>query len=148
MRELALNPKNIEVEITETMLMQDVEAAEHTVRRFAELGVRLAIDDFGTGYSSLNYLKRFPINTVKVDRSFVMDLPGNPDDLAITRAVVAMAHQLNMEVVAEGVETPEQLACLAEEGCEYAQGYLFSKPVPLSQVQDMVRQEASIVSRA
>lgn len=148
LRELSLNPANLELEITETMLMQDVEAAELTVRRFADLGVRLAIDDFGTGYSSLNYLKRFPINTVKVDRSFVMDLPDNADDLAITRAVVAMAHQLNMEVVAEGVETTAQLACLANEGCEYAQGFLFSKAVPLNDVKALLQKETPLSSSA
>ncbi|NKC01603.1 MAG: EAL domain-containing protein [Pseudomonadales bacterium] len=144
MRELALNPANIEIEITETMLMQDVEAAEMTISRFSDLGVRLAIDDFGTGYSSLIYLKRFPINTVKVDRSFVMELPHNPDDLAITRAVVAMAHQLNMEVVAEGVETTAQLECLAAEDCEYAQGFLFSKPVPMHEVQALIAKDPAL----
>ncbi len=144
-REQQLDPRNIELEITETMLMQDVEAAETTVMRLSELGVKLAIDDFGTGYSSLNYLKRFPINTVKVDRSFVMDLPGNPDDLAITRAVIAMAHQLKMEVVAEGVETKEQLEFLAAERCEYAQGYLFAKPLPLAEIAELIHSGSSVI---
>jgi len=132
LRETALEAKNIEIEITETMLMQDVDAAQITLQRLSDLGVSLAIDDFGTGYSSLNYLKRFPINTVKVDRSFVMDIPSNPDDMAITRAVIAMAHQLKMEVVAEGVETQEQFDFLAEQQCEFAQGWLFSKALPLA----------------
>ena len=132
LRETGLAPELVEIEITETMLMQDVEAAQVAVERFAELGVKLAIDDFGTGYSSLNYLKKFPINTVKVDRSFVMDIPDNTDDMAITSAVIAMAHELKMEVVAEGVETQEQFDFLAHHMCEYAQGWLFSKPLAYS----------------
>ena len=140
LREQAIHPKNFEIEITETMLMQDVEAAQRTVERLRELGIGLAIDDFGTGYSSLNYLRRFPIDTVKIDRSFIMDLPNNLDDLAITRAVIAMAHQLKMKVVAEGVETREQVSFLASEQCEFAQGYHFSKPVPLNDVVRLIRQ--------
>jgi len=138
LRESGLNPSTLEIEITETMLMGDVEAANTTIRQLHELGVRLAIDDFGTGYSSLNYLKKFPIDTVKVDRSFIMDIPESADDMAITSAVVAMAHRLNMEVVAEGVETQAQLDFLIEHDCEYAQGYLFAKPLPLSHLRPMI----------
>ena len=138
LRESGLNPSTLEIEITETMLMGDVEAATATVRKLHELGVRLAIDDFGTGYSSLNYLKKFPINTVKVDRSFIMDIPESADDKAITSAVIAMAHRLNMEVVAEGVEEQSQLDFLLEHDCEYAQGYLFAKPLPLSHLRPMI----------
>jgi len=145
LREARLDPKHIEVEITETMLMQDVAAAQDTVERLSDLGVSLAIDDFGTGYSSLNYLKRFPINTVKVDRSFVMGLPSNADDMAITRAVIAMAHQLKMEVVAEGVETPEQLDFLASQACEYAQGWLFAKALPLDEVIQLLSSDVGMV---
>jgi diguanylate cyclase (GGDEF)-like protein/PAS domain S-box-containing protein len=129
-----LDPQHLEVEITETMLMHDVDAASETVCQLHDLGVKLAIDDFGTGYSSLSYLKKFPIDTVKVDRSFVMDIPNSSDDMAITSAVIAMAHRLNMQVVAEGVETPEQLEFLLKHHCEYAQGYLFSKAVPLENI--------------
>lgn len=138
LRESGLNPSTLELEITETMLMGDVEAATTTVRQLHELGVRMAIDDFGTGYSSLNYLKKFPINTVKVDRSFIMDIPESADDKAITSAVIAMAHRLNMEVVAEGVETQQQLDFLVEHDCEYAQGYLFAKPLSLSNLRPMI----------
>lgn len=144
LQEMQLDPSTIEVEITEAMLMYDLEAAEITVNRFANLGVNLAIDDFGTGYSSLSYLKRFRINTVKVDRSFVSGLPENSDDLAIARAVIAMAHQLNMKVVAEGVETPQQLQCLTEAHCEYAQGYLFSKPIPLQETRALLSRAPSL----
>jgi len=139
LRETGLNPATLEIEITETMLMGDVDAANQTVRQLHDLGVRLAIDDFGTGYSSLNYLKKFPINTVKVDRSFIMDIPDSEDDKAITSAVIAMAHRLNMEVVAEGVETRDQFEFLVEHECEYAQGYLFSKPLPLDNVRHMIQ---------
>lgn len=138
LRETGLNPSTLEIEITETMLMGDVEAAHATVQQLHELGVKLAIDDFGTGYSSLNYLKKFPINTVKVDRSFIMDIPESEDDKAITSAVIAMAHQLHMEVVAEGVETQQQLDFLLAHDCEYAQGFLFAKPLPLSNIRPMV----------
>jgi EAL domain-containing protein (putative c-di-GMP-specific phosphodiesterase class I) len=138
LRESGLNPSTLELEITETMLMGDVEAANTTVRQLHELGVRMAIDDFGTGYSSLNYLKKFPINTVKVDRSFIMDIPESADDKAITSAVIAMAHRLNMEVVAEGVETHEQLNFLLEHDCEYAQGFLFAKPLSLDNLRPMI----------
>lgn len=138
LRVFGLDPSTIELEITETMLMHDVEAATLTLQRLHELGVRLAIDDFGTGYSSLNYLKRFPMNTVKVDRSFVKDIPNNKDDMAITAAVIAMAHRLNLEVVAEGVETREQVTYLAEQKCEYAQGYLFSRPVAIEELRPLL----------
>ena len=134
-REAAIDPAQLEVEITETMLMDDAEAAAFTVERLHELGIKIAIDDFGTGYSSLNYLKRFPIDTVKIDRSFVMDIPGNPDDMAITAAVISMAHRLSLVVVAEGVETTEQLKFLSDHDCEYGQGYYFSKPLPFAEIQ-------------
>ncbi|MDA1075018.1 MAG: EAL domain-containing protein [Proteobacteria bacterium] len=138
LRNAGLDPHQLELEIVETTLIDDVEAAAATLKELNDLGVRVAIDDFGTGYSSLTYLKKFPIDTVKVDRSFVMDIPQNADDMAITSAVIAMAHQLHMQVVAEGVETVEQLKFLAEQKCEFAQGYLFSKPVPFEQVKTLL----------
>lgn len=144
-REQALDPAQLEIEITETMLMHDVSAAQATVEKLSQLGVKLAIDDFGTGYSSLNYLRRFPINTVKIDRSFVMDLPTNTDDLAITKAVIAMAHQLKMEVVAEGVETKAQMDFLVQENCEYAQGYLFSKAIRLEQIVALLQNKTPVI---
>jgi diguanylate cyclase (GGDEF)-like protein len=134
LRESELEASCLELEITETMLMDAVEAAAMTIDRLHELGVKLAIDDFGTGYSSLNYLKKFPIDTVKVDRSFVKDIPNDPDDMEITAAVIAMAHRLKMAVVAEGVETAEQLAFLSQHNCEYAQGFLFSQAQPLEAI--------------
>jgi diguanylate cyclase (GGDEF)-like protein len=126
----ALESDALEVELTESALMADPDHAQSALRRLQALGVRIAIDDFGTGYSSLAYLKRFPAHTIKLDRSFVSGLPANRDDLAITRAVVAVAHSLGMQVVAEGVETNAQLAVLRELGCETVQGFLLGRPVP------------------
>jgi diguanylate cyclase (GGDEF)-like protein/PAS domain S-box-containing protein len=124
-----LDPSLLEVELTESMLMQSVDVTLDTLHRLREMGIRLAIDDFGTGYSSLSYLKRFPLHTLKIDRSFVKDLPRDAEDAAITKAIIAMAHSLRLAVVAEGVETPEQLAFLQQHGCDEVQGFLFSRPV-------------------
>jgi len=119
----------LKLEITETAVMQDVESTVRWLGTLKNLGVQISIDDFGTGYSSLAYLKRFPIDNLKIDRSFVRNLPADRDDLAISRAVIDLAHRLELEVVAEGVETREQLEILAAHGCDMAQGYLFGKPV-------------------
>jgi EAL domain-containing protein (putative c-di-GMP-specific phosphodiesterase class I) len=110
--------------------MQGLERTVMMLTAFKKLGIALAMDDFGTGYSSLSYLKRFPLDALKVDQSFVRNITTDPGDAAITRAVVAMAHSFGMIVIAEGVETTEHLEFLAGLGCENAQGYLFSKPLP------------------
>jgi diguanylate cyclase (GGDEF)-like protein len=127
--ESGLDPRRLELEITESMVMHDPEASAATMRRLCALGTRLAMDDFGTGYSSLGYLKRFPITTVKLDRSFVRDLPHRADDVAIARAVLAMAKSLRMDVIAEGVERGDQLEFLRHEGCLAYQGFFCSPPV-------------------
>lgn len=114
--------------------MDDVEAAIKIMETIKSRGIHLAIDDFGTGYSSLAYLKRFPIDVLKVDRSFVMDIPDDKTDMAITAAVIAMAHKLSMRVVAEGIETQEQLDFLRENNCDDGQGYLLSRPLTLPQL--------------
>ena len=125
-----LDPATLELELTESMLMADPESAAGLLQRMAGLGVRMAIDDFGTGYSSLAYLKRFPVSRLKIDRSFVHDLSSDLNDAAIVQAVVAMADSLGMEVIAEGVETIEQLRYLEAHGCFAIQGYYFSRPKP------------------
>jgi diguanylate cyclase (GGDEF)-like protein/PAS domain S-box-containing protein len=128
--ECRIEPKLLEVEITESSLMENPEEAQIALAELKEIGVTLAIDDFGTGYSSLAYLKRFPFDTLKIDRSFVRDIPGDSDDATIARTIIALAHSLSLEVVAEGVETEEQLAFLLLNRCDLAQGYLFAKPLP------------------
>jgi diguanylate cyclase (GGDEF)-like protein/PAS domain S-box-containing protein len=125
-----LDPGYLELEITETVVMRDVDKSLTTLAKLKELGIKISIDDFGTGYSSLNYLKRFPIDTLKIDRSFVNDIATDQDDAAIVKAVISLAHILNLTVVAEGVETEEQRCFLLKNGCDAAQGYWFGKPVP------------------
>lgn len=125
-----LDPHLLELEITENSLIEHGLDTTATLHAIGRLGVQLAIDDFGTGYSSLSYLKRLPIDTVKIDRSFVADLPGDPDACAIAGAIIALAHNLGLKVLAEGVETQAQSAYLRERGCDRAQGYLFGHPQP------------------
>jgi diguanylate cyclase (GGDEF)-like protein len=131
--ESRLAPPLLELELTEGMLMHNVEEATRILARLDEIGVRLAIDDFGTGYSSLSYLKRFPIHTLKIDRSFVRDISTDPDDAAIVTAIVAMARSLNLRVTAEGVETEEQAAFLRSLTCDQAQGFHFGRPMPAAE---------------
>jgi len=133
-----LHPSWLELEVTESMLMDSAETTLATLSTLKGMGVRLAIDDFGTGYSSLSYLKRFPLDTLKIDRSFVKDLPHDAEDAAIAKAIIAMAHSLKLEVVAEGVETAEQLAFLQQHGCDLVQGFLFSKPMAAAAFHDVL----------
>jgi EAL domain-containing protein (putative c-di-GMP-specific phosphodiesterase class I) len=127
--ETGLDPKTLVFELTESALMEPQGPVATAVRSLAELGVQFAIDDFGTGYSSLSYLKHFPIGALKIDRSFVQHVTVNPDDAAITAAIIALARALGIEVVAEGVETAEQAAFLAREGCHRIQGFLVGMPM-------------------
>jgi predicted signal transduction protein with EAL and GGDEF domain len=129
-----LIPDYLELEITETMLMKNADKAIEMLRRLKDMGIRIAIDDFGTGYSSFSYLRRFPLDVIKIDREFIKDIPTNTDDMAIVSAIIAMAHRLNMSVVAEGVETVEQLDFLRELGCDVVQGFLLSRPRPVEEV--------------
>jgi diguanylate cyclase (GGDEF)-like protein len=133
----------LELEITESMVMKDPDQAVKLMHKLRGMGVRLTIDDFGTGYSSLGYLKRFPINSLKVDRSFVRDLPHSRDDIAITRAVIAMAHSLQMNVIAEGVELKEQLDTLRNEGCDEFQGYICRPPLAEEDLLHFIRESGT-----
>ena len=140
LREFGLQASLLEVEVTESLVMHN---AEHTARLLARLkqaGVHVAMDDFGTGYSSLAYLKRFPIDTIKIDRSFIQGLPGDTDDATLTQAIIAMAHSLRLKTVAEGVETLQQLEFLRRYGCDEIQGYYFSQPLAIAALLDMLRE--------
>jgi diguanylate cyclase (GGDEF)-like protein/PAS domain S-box-containing protein len=128
LRRTGLNPRQLKLEITEGAVMDNIDAATEMLRALRDLGVQLAIDDFGTGYSSLSYLHRFPIDTLKIDRSFVTRMANNPENVEIVRTIVMLAQVLGMDVVAEGVETREQLKLLRDLKCEYGQGYYFSRP--------------------
>jgi diguanylate cyclase (GGDEF)-like protein len=137
--ELRFDPNQLELEITESLLMDDPEASRVALYDLKALGLTIYLDDFGTGYSSLAYLKKFPIDGLKIDRSFIRDIPGDPDDEAITRAIVALSQALRLKVVAEGVESQAQLDFLNLEGCDEVQGYLFSKPLPYEQFVEWMR---------
>jgi EAL domain-containing protein (putative c-di-GMP-specific phosphodiesterase class I) len=137
--ESGLPPQYLELEITESVAMQHAESTEKTLGALRDMGVRLSIDDFGTGYSSLSYLKRFPINKLKLDQSFVRDIISDPDDAAISMAVIALAHGMKLDVIAEGVETESQLKFLHSNGCDAIQGYYFSRPVEPEQMEQLLR---------
>ncbi len=137
------DPRHLELEITESTIMQDPDKAIAALRELKGLGIAVSIDDFGTGYSSLSYLRWLPLDCLKIDRSFIMNIITNSDDSAITTAVVAMAHSLKLRVVAEGVETEEQLAFLRGLGCDEAQGYLFSRPVPADEFARLISTASS-----
>jgi EAL domain-containing protein (putative c-di-GMP-specific phosphodiesterase class I) len=139
LRRLGLPPSAVELELTETALMREDASTSQAISDLQRLGVGLALDDFGTGYSSLSYLRRFPVQRVKIDRSFVQDMARNERDAALANAVTMLAHGLGMRVVAEGVETGEQLACLRDLNCDEAQGYLLGRPTPAAQVPALLR---------
>ena len=130
MRRHGVDPAKLVIEITEGVLLGDFAKAQAWLNSVREHGFRIYLDDFGTGYSSLSYLKRFPVDTLKIDKSFIRDMSEDNSDRTLVEAIIAMANSLHLTVVAEGVETGDQLALLTKMGCNYVQGYHFSKPVP------------------
>ena len=139
LRKSRLDPGFFEIEITESTAMRDIDLAVPKLKGLHEMGVNIAIDDFGTGYSSLSYLKRFPVKKLKIDQSFIRGVPGDPDDQAIVNAVIALGHQMKLIVIAEGVETREQLSFLRSNQCDEMQGFLFSEPVGADEIGEMLR---------
>jgi diguanylate cyclase (GGDEF)-like protein/PAS domain S-box-containing protein len=142
MQESGLAPEHLELEVTESLIMRDLQQSIDKMRQLNAMGVSLSIDDFGTGYSSLSALKSFPISRLKIDKSFVSDLADNPDDQAIALAVISLAHKLDLRVIAEGVETEDQLRFLRENECDEMQGYLFSPPVPANDIRTLLVKQA------
>jgi EAL domain-containing protein (putative c-di-GMP-specific phosphodiesterase class I) len=143
-----LDPDCLEIELTESLFMNDITPAVELLHRMKSLGVNLSIDDFGTGYSSLSYLSRFPIDVLKIDRSFVADITIDANDAAIVTSIIALAHNLKLAVIAEGVETLEQLDYLRSHGCDEMQGYFFSKPLPAAEFESLLRQGRCLPARS
>jgi EAL domain-containing protein (putative c-di-GMP-specific phosphodiesterase class I) len=138
-RETGIDARYLELEITESTIMENPDSAAEKLTRLRELGVHISLDDFGTGYSSLSYLHRFPINTLKIDRSFIERMGSDAEKFEIIRSVVSMAKKMALSVVAEGIETVEQMRTLQELNCGLGQGFLFSRPVSCDDVQDVLR---------
>lgn len=139
--ETELDPHHLEIEFTESFAMQNINATVRLLRKLNSMGVEVSIDDFGTGYSSLSYLKTLPFKKLKIDRSFIMEISSNQDDITIVKTIIDMAHNLRLKVIAEGVETIDQLEILRTLGCDEVQGYLFSKPVPADEFEQMLKEE-------
>jgi EAL domain-containing protein (putative c-di-GMP-specific phosphodiesterase class I) len=140
LEETELDASCLELEITEGLIMRDVDSAIMTLQALKLMQVQIAIDDFGTGYSSLNYLKRFPLDRLKIDKSFINDINNDPNDAAIALAVIAMAHSLQLKVIAEGVENEQQLIFLKSRRCDDMQGYYFSRPLPAAEARTLLRE--------
>jgi len=146
LQESGLDPHYLELELTESLLLSNADVMSSVVQQLMAMGLRLAIDDFGTGYSSLSYLKRFPVTKLKIDSSFIRDVAVNPDDAAITTAIISMAKSLNLKVVAEGVENEAQMSFLKTHQCDAIQGYYFSKPLPVNEVADRLQVKRSAIA--
>jgi diguanylate cyclase len=142
--EAGLNPYQLELELTENSLVQNVAEAVATMNQFKAEGIRISIDDFGTGYSSLDYLKQFPFDTLKIDQRFVRNIETRTDNAIITRAIIQMAHNLGLKVIAEGVETNAELEILYQYDCDEIQGYLFSRPIPAAQFEALLKNDTRL----
>jgi EAL domain-containing protein (putative c-di-GMP-specific phosphodiesterase class I) len=143
LHETGLAPQYLELELTESLLLSNADVVFSVLQQLTAMGLRLAIDDFGTGYSSLSYLKKFPVSKLKIDRSFIRDIAVNPDDMAITTAIISMAKSLNLKVIAEGVENEAQMSFLRAHECDEIQGYYFCKPLAAGEVADKLRADDS-----
>ncbi|MBV8375209.1 MAG: EAL domain-containing protein [Candidatus Eremiobacteraeota bacterium] len=148
LRSVAYQPQSLEFEITESVAMHSAEDSIGIMRQLKGLGIGLSLDDFGTGYSSLAYLKRFPIDKIKIDRTFVRDIPDDTNDLAIVSAIIAMAHAMGLKVQAEGVETEGQKQFLTDCGCEYAQGFLFGRALPYDEFEELLAEQRDTAQSA
>jgi len=146
-KETGLDPRYLELEVTEGVIMHDVEEVIAVLQRLKSMGVKLSVDDFGTGYSSLSYLKRFPVDRLKIDQSFIRDVATDSDGAAIARAVINLGHDLNLRVLAEGVETQEQLEFLRAHRCDEMQGYLFNRPLSAGELERLLQERGTLVSR-
>jgi EAL domain-containing protein (putative c-di-GMP-specific phosphodiesterase class I) len=146
LHETGLNPSRLELELTESLLTENINVTSAMLNGLRmHIGLKLSIDDFGTGYSSLSYLKRFPLDALKLDRSFIRDVTTDPDDAVIVNSVIGLAHDLRLEVIAEGVENEEQLTYLRESGCDRAQGYYFSEPLPAEDFSELLKREKPLL---
>jgi EAL domain-containing protein (putative c-di-GMP-specific phosphodiesterase class I) len=146
--ETGISPDKLDLELTESTLMDGTDVVFNKMNRLRETGICISVDDFGTGYSSMSYLKRFPITTLKIDRSFVQDIPTDADDIAITQAIIAMGKSLGLILVAEGVETAEQMHFLREHRCDKLQGFLFSRPIPAHEAEALLKRDDNAVAFA
>jgi EAL domain-containing protein (putative c-di-GMP-specific phosphodiesterase class I) len=144
LQQAGLAPEWLEVELTESLVMHDVNRTIDVLRGLKQMGVTVAVDDFGTGYSSLSYLRRLPIGVIKIDRAFIEHISDNPDDAAIAKAIIALAKSLQLKTVAEGVETGEQADFLRRHGCDVMQGFYFSRPLPADKFIELLRENASV----
>ena len=148
LRDTGLEPSRLELEITESIVMENSDSIVRDLNRLRKLGVRFSIDDFGTGYSSFRYIKTFPVDRLKVDQSFISSMDQNVSDAAIVQAIIGLAHNLKLDVIAEGVETEAQRTWLVDEGIGEMQGYFFSRPLPAAEFAELLRSENPIAQSA
>jgi EAL domain-containing protein (putative c-di-GMP-specific phosphodiesterase class I) len=137
LKEFGLESQHLELEITESLVMNNLESTIENLNRLKKMGLQLSIDDFGTGYSSLSYLKRFNLDKLKIDKSFVRDLERDPNDAAISASIIALAHKMNLKVIAEGVENAQQAEFLKSQQCDEVQGYFYGRPMSVAQIEQL-----------